>query len=81
MKTNAEKINWTPDRVAEFDKLSELLRECRSLNTGNNIMKRIGRIEQIAEELCTHSWGDPVRRSFTSFLLDLMCRDNEQHQQ
>lgn len=67
-------LAWTDDRIAEYDKLTDLLRECESLNSGNNICHRIAKIEGIVADLRKTDWQKP-RKSFTSFMLDQIAAD------
>lgn len=67
---------WTDDRIKELEKLQELLRECGSLNAGNNICRRIERIETLAEELVKTDFEN-MRKSFISFLLDQIANDRK----
>ena len=70
---------WTKSRVAEFERLEQLLNECLSLNSGNQITNRIARIEKLAELLSRPRRLKRTHTSFLSFLRDVAGDDLSKH--
>jgi hypothetical protein len=63
-------LAWPADRLEDLDLLRELLRECESINSGNNVLSRLDQIIKLAGRL--NNWQDSRRRrSFVSFLEEL----------
>jgi len=70
----AENTTWTESRHQELTKLIQLIRECASINSSNQIVSKLQKIEEIAKEL---DRGDMSRSRwrFTMFLEQLAMKD------
>ena len=73
-------MKWTVDRVMEFQKLEKLLREVRSINSGNCVLERLSTCIALAEELGRGDLSEN-RKSFRDFLFDLCIEDREAEKQ
>lgn len=49
-------MKWEDEELAELDKLKEMFREARMLNTANNTIQRMERLIELATELSESKW-------------------------
>lgn len=60
-------LDWTDERLEELEILVKLVRECCSINSGNGIISRLQRIQELAVELENRD-SVTERDSFLGFL-------------
>lgn len=60
---------WNEDRIAELEKLHDLLEAANSINKGSGAMERIHRVIELAGEL-SRSDRNSGRKNFTQFLVE-----------
>ena len=66
--------DWTELRIQQLDMLEELLRECESIDSGNRIIGRLQRIEELAKKL-SHGNLRKAEPSFVRFLDSLAIKE------
>ena len=67
-------MKWTEDRRAEYQTLRDLIIECTSINSDNNITNRLQKIIALSKSLNRDNCRIP-KRSFLGFLEDLIKED------
>lgn len=72
--TELENTVWTERRVHELSQLVELIHDSRSIDSGNQIIERLKRMEKIGADLVSMDL-DTGRTSFAQFLRELAVRD------
>jgi hypothetical protein len=60
---------WPENRRVELERLIRLVNECQSINSANQITKRLERIEMLSGQVGEADYRKP-RASFIQFLLD-----------
>ena len=60
---------WNEDRIAELEKLHELLDAANSINKGSGAMERMQQVIKLAGELSRGNLNNG-RKSFTQFLIE-----------
>ena len=61
---------WPKDRRDELERLIKLVGECQSINSANQVVRRLDRIEMLAGQITEADYHKP-RASFIQFLIDL----------
>ena len=64
-------FDWSEQSLNDFDDLRTLLRECRSIDSGNLILDRLKTIIALSENLQRSRWSEPENSRSLFNQLDL----------
>ena len=67
-------MDWTDERCEELDTLQSLLTEAAALNSGSNVVRRIGECERLSKALFMTDLSNG-RPSFIQFLNKLAIKE------